>query len=237
MELVKITLESKNIDISYLNINSECESGIIEFEYKDILYYADVNELSFEQKEEFLKKYDLLETTFGWSKKDWVDHLFELNWKDHTYLILLEFTEIWELDEEKMWTVTNTLTLANNVIEFKKPFGLFAGLEEDSEIDIFTDGQNTMASPKDNPSPWIAEIEIDIRKYIESRPKTKEITELNKFEFIGIGTDKHVYFYFEGMTVTFQKQIPNPYTNNCAICSDFGSDKDLYCDSCTQIDE
>ena len=136
-----------------------------------------------------------------------------------------------------MWNDNNKLSLANNVIEFKKPFELFAGLEEGSEIDIFSDGQNTMASPKDNPSPWIAEIEIDIRKWIECKGKEKEITELTQFEFVGRGTENAIYFYFEGMTVVFKKEIPNPYPNNCSLCNSFVSDKDLYCSDCTQIED
>ncbi len=237
MELVKIYLDKENIDNHYLNISSECKSGLIEFEYKDVLYTADVNSLTLEQKEEFLNEYELLEKQpSNWSDSDWINHLYELNWKHYTEEILSEFPNLWELDEEKMWNDNNILTLADNTIQFKKPFELFEGLAEGSEIDIFTDGQNTMASPKNNPSPWIAEIDIDIKNWIECRPKIKEITQLNEFEFVGRGTEKHIFFYFEGMTVTFQKEVPNPYSNNCESCSDFVSDKDLYCEDCTQIE-
>jgi hypothetical protein len=236
MELVKRPLE--NIDISFLNTNSEYKSGLVEFEYKDVLYIANTGYLSYYEKAEFLNNYKLLEKQpTNWSETDWINEQFEINWESYTDQILLEYPNIWELDEERMWNEESKLTLADNTIQFKKPFDLFAGLEEGSEIDIFSDGQNTMASPKDNPSPWIAEIEIDIRKWIECKGKEKEITEVNEFEFVGRGTDTHIYFYFEGMTVVFKKEVPNPYPNNCSLCSDFVSDKDLYCSDCTQIED
>lgn len=237
MKLVKIALDKENIDNENLNINSEYRSYLVEFEYKDIFYYADVSSLTLEQKEEFLNNYELLEKQpSNWLDSDWISHLYELNWKHYTEEILSEFPKVWELDEEKMWNSDGTLTLADNTIQFKKPFELFEGLTEGSEIDIFTDGQNTMASPKNNPSPWIAEIDIDIKNWIECRPKTKEFAQLNEFEFVGRGTGEYIYFYFEGMTVTFKKELSNPYSNNCALCSDFVSDKDLYCEDCTQME-
>ena len=242
MELVKMDLDKKNIDISLLNINSECQSGLVEFEYKDVLYFADVNELTLEGKQEFLRKNNLLQKKpFEWTENDWINHLFEENcfWSNHNNQILLEHPEIWELDEERMWNENNTLTLANNTIQFKKPFDLFKGLEKGSEIDIFTDGQNTVATPKDNPSLWIAEIEIDIKQWVECRPKEKEINQLNEFEFLAESFDSDIHFYFEGMTVVFKKETPNPnpYPNNCALCSDFVSDDDLYCSGCSQIED
>lgn len=238
MELVKVTLDKKNIDISLLNINSTCASGLVEFEYKDILYTTDISEVDNDAKEDFLTSYDLLEKLPpNWSYTDWVNEQFEIKYSTYAEQILLEYPELWVLDEERMWNENNTLSLANNTIQFKKPFDLFAGLEEGSQIDIFTDGQNTVASPKDNPSLWIAEIDIDVKNYIECRPKGKAINQLNEFEFVAESFDTEVYFYFEGMTVVFGKEPVNPFPNNCSLCSDFINDNDLYCSGCTQIEE
>lgn len=242
MELVKRPLEK--IDSDFLYINSENNCGTIEFQYKDVLYTTNIKDISNEKKDGFISKSEFLKEEkrqlvrfSSFSEADAINEVFEKHCVAYAESILLEYPHIWELDEERMWNEENKLTLANNTIQFKKPLELFAGLEEGSEIDIFADGQNTMASPKDNPSPWIAEIEIDIRKWIECKGRTKEITEVNQFEFVGRGTENAVYFYFEGMTVIFKKEVPNPYPNNCVLCSDFVSDKDLYCTGCSQTED
>ena len=235
MELVKRPLE--NIDISYLNINEADKTGLVEFQYKDILYTANVYELSTEQKQEFLTNYELLKKQpSNWSEKDWVNELFTEEWDCYIYEILLQYPHLWELDEERMWNDNNTLSLANNTIQFKKPFDLFAGLEEFIPLIVRTDGQNTNGEIVVK-GVFFKEECVDIKKWIESKGEGKEITEVNHFEFVGSRKENQIVFLFEGLKVVFKEEIPNPYPNNCALCSDFVDAFDLYCLVCTQIED
>jgi len=237
MELVKITLDSKNIDGSQINITNREDSGVVEFNYKDVCYYTDIDSLSLEEKEGFLKKNQLITNKpIEWSNDDYILLVFSDSWICNLEEVLIEYPHLWELDEERMWNDNNTLSLANNTIQFKKPFDLFAGLEEFIPLIVRTDGQNTNGEIVVK-GVFFKEECVDIKKWIESKGEGKEITEVNHFEFVGSRKENQIVFLFEGLKVVFKEEIPNPYPNNCALCSDFVDAFDLYCLVCTQIED